>query len=517
MSDKQTCVLLIEDSAPYREMMRRFLEPNYRVLTAETGQEGLERFVTQLPHLVLLDYVLPDVTELELLDELVARQATIVVITGEGNTEIAVEAMRRGAVDYLPKRNVTPESLHQALEDALRAPPKRVARSVDRRFRILVVDDDEANRQAVRQLLGDDYELFDAATVREGWEIYQAVNPDCVLLDFCLPDADGLTLLDRMGTDVPVVMLTGEGNETLAVEAMKRGAQDYLSKKSLTGEALWRAVHRAIGVVHLKRKVREQQVELERRAVQLERSNRELETFAYAASHDLQEPLRSISGFCELLRDRYRGQFDEQADRWMEKVIRGGDRMKTMIGDLLAYSRIDTRGNQFIPVDLASAFEEAVGNLSIPIRQSHAQVTCDKLPSILADPGQMVHLLQNLIGNAIKYRGAETPRVRLAARRENRGWVFSVSDNGIGIEPEHFERIFQMFKRLHRQSEYPGTGIGLAICQRIVQRHAGRIWVESERGAGSVFHFSLPDCEVSADGGIHDVAERETVSLAASI
>jgi signal transduction histidine kinase/CheY-like chemotaxis protein len=252
--------------------------------------------------------------------------------------------------------------------------------------------------------------------------------------------------------------------------------------------------------------------ELERRAAQLERSNKELEVYAHVASHDLQEPLRSISGFCELLRDRYRGQFDEQADRWLDKVIRGSGRMKTMIQDMLTYSQVQSGGQRFCPTDLARVFDEAVENLSQPIRESQAQVTHDELPTIFCDPTQMVLLFQNLIGNAVKYHGGEPPGVHVSARQAQQNWVFSVADNGIGIAPEHFDRIFQRFKRLHRQSEYQGTGMGLAICQCIAQRHAGRIWVKSEPGQGSVFSVEIPAGSDSTIVETTDVAKCGVVS-----
>ncbi len=276
-----------------------------------------------------------------------------------------------------------------------------------------------------------------------------------------------------------------------------------------------RVERRTRELVQVQKQLQQNAAELERRAAQLEQSNKELEVYAHVASHDLQEPLRSISGFCELLQDRYRGQFDEQADRWLDKIIRGSVRMKTMIQDMLTYSQVQSGGQRFCPIDLARVFDEVVENLSQPIRESGAQVTRDELPTIVCDPTQMVLLFQNLIGNAVKYHDVKPPRVHVSARHDQQNWVLSVKDNGIGIAPEHFDRIFQRFKRLHRQSEYQGTGMGLAICQCIAEHHAGRIWVKSEPGQGSEFSFEIPACSNSEIVETTNVAACNIASIQA--
>jgi PAS domain S-box-containing protein len=235
--------------------------------------------------------------------------------------------------------------------------------------------------------------------------------------------------------------------------------------------------------------------ELRRTVADLARSNEDLQQFAYVVSHDLQEPLRMVSSFCRLLRDRYRGQLDQSADEFIDFAVDGAARMEKLIQDLLAYARIGTRGRRPAPTDSGTAFDQAVGNLGAAIRESGALVARGPLPVVLADESQLGQLAQNLLANAIKFRGAEPPRVHVAAERQDDQWVFSVRDNGIGIAPCDRERIFGVFERLHPASEYPGTGIGLAICRRIVERHGGRIWAESEPEQGSVFHFTLPACE----------------------
>lgn len=231
---------------------------------------------------------------------------------------------------------------------------------------------------------------------------------------------------------------------------------------------------------------------LEQQQRELERSNRELEQFAYAASHDLQEPLRAVSGYCQLLRRRYHGQLDPRAEEYIDEAVSGASRMQALIEGLLVYSRVGRHGNPLVATDAEAAFDRAVENLQAAIAEGNAVVTHGPLPTVTADATQLTQLFQNLIGNAIKYRGERPPRVHVAVERREFEWLFSVRDNGIGIAAQYQERIFAIFQRLHTRSEYPGTGIGLAICQRIVERHGGRIWVESEPGRGSTFFFSLP-------------------------
>ena len=225
---------------------------------------------------------------------------------------------------------------------------------------------------------------------------------------------------------------------------------------------------------------------------ELARSNAELEQFAYVASHDLQEPLRMVASYTQLLARRYEGKLDADADEFIGYAVDGATRMQQLISDLLAFSRVGTRGRPLAPMDAQAAYEEALGNLALTIDESGAEVSADPLPMVTGDYGQIVQLLQNLIGNAIKFRGEAAPRVHLSAERRDAEWVFSLADNGIGIDSQYFERIFVIFQRLQGRREFPGTGIGLALCKKIVARHNGRIWVESEPGRGTTFQFTIP-------------------------
>ena len=224
---------------------------------------------------------------------------------------------------------------------------------------------------------------------------------------------------------------------------------------------------------------------------ELERSNKDLEQFAYAASHDLQEPLRTVSNFSQLLAKRYKGELDAKADQFIGFIVDGATRMQEMIDNLLAYSRVSTRAKPFEPTNCETLFDQALANVKMAIEESGAVVTHDPLPTVMADASQLVQLFQNLLSNAIKFR-KEKPRIIVSAVQRGNEWLFSVEDNGIGIAPEFMEHIFKMFQREHTSAEYPGTGVGLAICKKIVERHGGRIWVESQTGKGSTFYFTIP-------------------------
>jgi signal transduction histidine kinase len=224
---------------------------------------------------------------------------------------------------------------------------------------------------------------------------------------------------------------------------------------------------------------------------ELKRSNAELERFAYVASHDLQEPLRMVSSYVQLLEKRYKDKLDADAHDFINFTVDGALRMKNLINDLLDYSRVDSRAKPFQPVNLEDAFNIAVNNLSVAIAESGAEITHDPLPTVMADEGQIIRVFQNLLSNAVKFRSDQSPHIHVSARQAAEEWIFSVADNGIGIESQYFERIFQIFQRLHGR-EYPGTGAGLSIAKRIIERHEGRIWVESQPGTGSTFYFTLP-------------------------
>ncbi len=240
------------------------------------------------------------------------------------------------------------------------------------------------------------------------------------------------------------------------------------------------------------RKARED--ELRRTALELARSNQDLEQFAHVASHDLQEPLRMIMGHIDVIRRRLEGQLDEPTQQSLEFAVDGAKRMQSLIQDLLAYSRVNRAGPELRATDMNQVFIVAMGNLKVAVEEAHAVIHAAPLPTIQAENTQMVQLIQNLLGNAIKYSApGRPPEIDVGASQEKDGWRFWVTDNGIGIAPEHRERVFMIFQRLHTREEYPGTGIGLAICKKIVERHGGRIWVESGSDKGATFCFVIPN------------------------
>lgn len=246
---------------------------------------------------------------------------------------------------------------------------------------------------------------------------------------------------------------------------------------------------------NLELKVQERTTELNALIEELKRSNKELQQFAYVTSHDLQEPLRTIASFTQLLERRYKNKLDSDADEFIDYIVEASIRMKQMIQDLLEYSRIGTQGKGFQPVDIEELLKHALANLNNLIEKNHAEITHDNLPTVLADKGQLLKLFQNLINNAIKFKKEnKNPKIHISTFKdvEKDEYVFKVTDNGIGMESQYAERIFTIFQRLHTRDEYDGTGIGLAISKRVVEHHEGHIWVESKFGKGSTFYFTIP-------------------------
>ncbi|BAY11319.1 CHASE3 domain-containing protein [Calothrix sp. NIES-2098] len=269
------------------------------------------------------------------------------------------------------------------------------------------------------------------------------------------------------------------------------GTHTDITERKLADEALKQAK------VELEIKVAERTAELYKLNEDLKRSNQELEQFAYVASHDLQEPLRAVAGYSQLLGQEYQECLDESAREYLTYIVDGATRMRQLIQDLLAFSRVGTRGQAFVATDCNIVLHQALSNLQVAIAESQAMITHDPLPTVLADKTQLVQLFQNLIGNAIKFRQGESPQIHIGVAKTaenlepNPDWLFWVKDNGIGIKPQYLERIFEVFRRLHTRREFAGTGIGLAICKKIVERHGGRIWAESQLGIGTTFYFTL--------------------------
>lgn len=308
-------------------------------------------------------------------------------------------------------------------------------------------------------------------------------------------------VVDRQPTwsALPFLLLTSGGASTRAslqqLALLGQLQTSILLERPLRKVTLVSAVQAALRLRRRQYEIRDYLVERERREALLRRTNEELRQFSYIASHDLQEPLRTISNYMQLLALRAQGKLDPDMDQCIGFAVDGAQRMQVLINDLLAYTRVETQGAPLAKADGEAVLTQALRDLQQAIAQSGAEVTYDPLPTVTAVPGQLRQVFENLLSNALKFRGQEPPRVHLSAQRQGRAWLFSVRDNGIGLDPKHAERIFQIFQRLHTRREYPGTGIGLAICKKIVERHGGRIWVESEVGKGTTFFFTLGEEE----------------------
>ncbi|MCC3465123.1 MAG: response regulator [Microcoleus sp. PH2017_29_MFU_D_A] len=418
---------------------------------------------------------------------------------------------------------------------------------------ILVVDDTPENLRLLSTMLT--HRGYAPRCVINGQMALRACNsnpPDLILLDIMMPEMNGYEVCQHLKSEpktreIPVIFISAKDEVFDKVNAFAVGAVDYISKPFQFEEVLAR-IESHLTLRNLQKQLKEQNVLLleeitsrlavektlyeknqilqeeirNRLAVEkalqeqnlllqqeisnrkraesallksnqeLARSNAELEQFAYVASHDLQAPLATIASYAQLLEKRYKDQLDSQAIKFITNIVQGCTRMQTLIDDLLEYSRVGRSQKPFELADCNHVVQQAIANLQGAIRNAQAVVTYSELPEVMGDISQLVQLFQNLLGNAIKYRHDAPPTVYITASQHEENWLFSVSDNGIGIAPQHQERIFQIFQRLHTQREYSGTGIGLAICQKIVERHGGSMWVESEPGQGSTFHFTLP-------------------------
>ena len=533
--DSARRILLVEDSRTQALQMVKLLEgAGWAVKHATSAEQALELLGQETPDLILIDFYLPGVRGDALCRQMRARIDTrvvpIVILTGDTGQQVEINGLESGADDFISK-SVDQEVLLLRLRALLAktAIAPRSQAGTDPGFhqaRILAVDDSRTYlAYLVGKLQAESYRVDTAYTGREAIERLRGEDYDCVLVDLVMPDMDGIevcrqlqALRQQFGRSAMVLMLTAkEDNESLA-RALEAGADDFVGKSSdivvIKGRIralLRRKFYEEEHTRRLSAELRAKELEAEHARIQkeaaegraalvdslqktataLQRSNEELQQFAYVASHDLQEPLRVIVGYVELLERRYKDTLDENAREFIQFVVDGALRMKALIADLLAYSRVESRGGVLLPTDLGAVMRDVTRNLSAAIEESGAEITHEALPTVNGDRSQLTQLFQNLVGNAIKYRGAQPPRITIQVQNKESLWTFAVRDNGIGIDPQHFDRIFVIFQRLHGSEEYPGTGIGLSIAKRIVERHGGRIWVESNGSEGTTFWFTL--------------------------
>lgn len=357
---------------------------------------------------------------------------------------------------------------------------------------VLLVEDNPDDLELLCGILKDEgFQVVGCSSAAEALENAQRHDFAAAVVDYRLPDLGGAQLLERLRNlddEIRVILYTGVASYDSVKEALNLGAFAYLEKLSDPSELL-RHVHRAC-----RERVDRYASDLEQtvalRLDELARSNRDLEEFASVVAHDLRSPLLTISGYCQLIHDEYGERLDEAAHEYLNQIVAGAGRMDRLIEGILEYSRSGRSLTPLRQVDMQSVAVQAIANLEASIREHNAQIDVGPMPMVVGDQTQLVQLLQNLLGNAIKFQQTETPKVSVSAHPTDDGWRFAVEDNGIGIAEENFGQLFHTFHRLNA-GEYPGVGIGLAVCRKIVERHRGRIWLTSTLGQGTTFYFTI--------------------------
>lgn len=384
---------------------------------------------------------------------------------------------------------------------------------------ILIVDDHVENLQILFSMLTDyGYEVRRVLNGIQALNVVKSEPPDLILLDILMPEMDGYEVCRYLKAEastasIPVIFLTALDDEVDKLKAFEVGGIDYITKPFHMKEVMAR-IENQLTIQRQRRAIAEQNEQLKAQNIRLEQlnteliklnskleqSNQDLEQFAYIASHDLRSPLQTIIGFAQILNQKYQQYLDEKGKHYLDRIITGGYRMNKLIGALLEYSRIGCKHLEFKPVDGNKMLAQVLESLQAEIESSHAVIVRDNLPNFIGDEVQIEQLFQNLISNGIKYRNPQVkPQIKITVEpRINFEYLIGIHDNGIGICAEDFQRIFQVFQRLHNSEQYPGTGIGLAVCQKIIDNHGGRIWVESEENQGTSFYFTLRGQEILA-------------------
>ena len=362
-------------------------------------------------------------------------------------------------------------------------------------LRVLLVEDNAADLDLILNEFRRSFDLTSdvVQTAAEFRQRVKTMAPDVVLADYNLGQwrgTEALAILREEDLDIPLILVSGVLGDVVAVDCIKLGITDYVLKDSLGRLPV--AVRAALQDKKLRQERRQAQEELRQKVEELSRSNRDLEQFAYVASHHLQEPLRVVTANTNLLAQRYRGRLDEQADKYIDHTLDGVRRMHGLIQDLLAFSRSAWQEAALRSTDCNEAVAQAMKNLPAAILESGATIKYEGLPRLMANGSQLRQVFQTLIANAIRFRSPEAPVVEISAEKQGAEWMLSVADNGMGIPVEHAEDIFVIFHRLHGPNEYPGNGIGLSICKKIVERHGGNIAATPRAGGGTIFKFTLP-------------------------
>lgn len=486
-------VLLVEDSVAQAKIARLALQGRgLEVDCASTLSEALSRLNKPGIDAILLDLSLPDSNGIETFYKVSSAKpdVPIVILSGHDSQDVALEALKHGAQDYLIKGHASDDSIARCLryaverfyaELALRRGEKRVRIILENSYDAFISMDSkwniiEWNIQAER--------TFGTTRAEALGQKFSSIAPHHLRKQYARDVAayfkEHQSKVSRMNGEMTAIHKDGH---EFPIEIVIFRIKD-------DADCMYCAFVRDISERKHAAEKLEQRVQ--ERTAALTRSNEELKQFAKIASHDLQEPLRAVEGFANLLAESTKGKLDADCNEFIEYILDGTRRMRQLIEGVLVHSNIQGDDSEPLSTDCNSVLEEVLANLNISIRECGAHLEIDNLPHTLVERWQLVQLFQNLISNALKYRSIENPQITIKAERTVNEWLFSVSDNGIGIEPKYAEKIFDIFARLHRKNEYSGTGMGLAICKKIVTTHGGRIWVESEPGRGSVFLFTLP-------------------------
>jgi PAS domain S-box-containing protein len=485
-------ILLADDNADMRDYVRRLLGEHYEIQAVGNGMQALIAARQHPPDLVLTDVMMPELDGFELLRELRASEATrtipVILLSARAGEDARIEGLTAGADDYIVKPFTARELLARV---SAHLSMNRLRIEAAGRERALRAQAEAAQERvtAVLESMNDAFLALD-----EKWR-FTYVNAEA-------ERTTGMRSGELIGRTFWYVFPETRGTEleTQYRRAMAERVVTHFENYSVPRQRwfeirVYPATDNGVSVFYQDITQRKETEEATRRAnAALRVANADLEQFAYSASHDLREPLRTVRIYCELLKQTYVGKLDSKADAMITYCADGAQRMNTLIEDLLAYIHASS---ELAPpaeaVSLESALAETLLNLSAAIAETGATVSHDAMPALRIAPVHAQQLFQNLIGNALKYHGTAPPIIHLGARKEGATWIFSVQDNGIGIAPEHRSKVFELCQRLHTASQYPGTGVGLAICKKLVERYGGRIWVESELGKGATFFFSIPE------------------------
>ena len=476
-------VLIADDTPTFRVLLGHQLKSwGYEPVCVSSGTEALAALEHEsAPEIALLGWNTPGLSGLDVCQLIRSSNRNtyvyLIVLTARNDKDDVHAALHAGADDYVVKP-VDSTELQLRLQIGNR-----------------ILDFHRRSRELFEEAPVAYHELDSTGA------IIRVNRAECDMVKSTAQEILGLHEWEFLGSESPEMdrarfyRLLKEEQPLAPFEApCRRSDGQYLTVRlhpNLIRDPEGKVIGMRAALVDITEQKRADQI-LAAKVQELARSNAELEQYAYIASHDLQEPLRMISSYTQLLKRRYSGRLDRNADEFIDYAIDGAHRMQELIQDLLALSRLGTRGGQFQPTSADEAVVKALSNLRASIVESAAEITREGLPNLVADSGQLVQLFQNLIGNAVKFRNGDAPRVHIQAKETQAHWQFSVADNGIGMDPQFADRVFQIFQRLHSRDQYPGTGIGLALCKKIVERHGGTIWFDSAPGAGTTFYFTIP-------------------------